>query len=96
MRQLVDGQGGARKYVAPDVCGAEHVSMNWAWALLEFVPRRVPRQERGLRRAILGWYLPLFSRRHIAAKAAVHVSVRDRAACAAIPPNLPADPVYES
>ena len=84
------------KYVAPDPLAAANQSMNWAWGLLEFLPRWIPRNERPWRRDVLGFYLPLFSRRRISDDAILHVSVQQRAAVEGPSPNAPDKPIYQA
>lgn len=86
--EVVMGANPKKPYVAPDAKGLAHNSMNAFWALFEFIPRRLPRNERGLRRGFLGIYIPLFGRRHIAAGSVLHRSVTQRGA---LSPNVPGD-----
>lgn len=76
--EVVMGANPKKAYVPPDAMGRAHNSMNVFWGIVEFLPRRVPRQERGLRRSLFGFYIPLFSRRRIADGAVLHRSVVQR------------------
>jgi uncharacterized protein (DUF2235 family) len=86
---------GTRKpYVAPDATAKPHNSMNAGWAILEFIPRRRPRDSR--RRGLLGLTIPFFERRTIPEGARIHRSVLDRAKAAGVnPPNLPSKYLIE-
>jgi hypothetical protein len=76
-----------KSYVAPNPDADPHNSMNWAWAVLEFLPRRRPKDSR--RPALFGVTIPFFERRNIPDGARIHQSVLDRAGGA--PGNLPPD-----
>lgn len=86
--EVVMGANPKKSYVKPDPKGRAHDSMNFLWALIEFIPRRVPPQDRGWRRSFLGLYIPLFSRRRITEGSILHRSVVERGALA---PNVPTD-----
>ncbi len=73
-------KGGSRTYVAPDAGAPLHNSMNLAWRLLEWFPKRTKRRDWPQRRSLLGWYLPLCEPRRIDGGALVHHSVFDRQA----------------
>jgi uncharacterized protein (DUF2235 family) len=90
--EVVMGANPKKAYVKPDPLGAAHQSMNAAWALIEFLPRRVPRQERGWRHSFLGLYIPFFRRRRIIEGSVLHQSVIARGA---LSPNVPADHTVE-
>lgn len=68
------------KYVAPDVGGKLHDSMNAAWRLLEFVPKRATYKEWPQRKVLLGFYIPDCEPRVIPDGAHVHESVVKRMA----------------
>jgi uncharacterized protein (DUF2235 family) len=70
--------GGKRTYTAPDFTAKLHSSMNWAWSLLEGIPKRAKRRDWPQRQSVLGWYLPLCEPRRIDDGALVHHSVFDR------------------
>jgi uncharacterized protein (DUF2235 family) len=70
--------GGRRAYTAPDFTAKLHNSMNWAWSLLEGIPKRTTRRDWPQRQSVLGWYLPLCEPRRIDDGALVHHSVFDR------------------
>ena len=52
--EIVYGANPKKSYVAPDPMGQSHNSMNLFWSVVEFIPRLVPRAERGWRRSFLG------------------------------------------
>lgn len=95
VNELVLGEAADRPYVKPDPLAPPNVSMNWAWRLLEYLPRRVPKSAPAVPGAILGWYLPRGRRRTIPPGAAIHGSVfRRRGSPADYPqPNIPDDHV---
>jgi len=77
-------------YVAPDPNAAIHKSMNWAWAILEFIPRR--RSDSSQRPSLFGLTIPLFERRTIPNGAYIHRSVFDRGNIAGkLSPNIQPD-----
>lgn len=88
LAEIVMASNPKKAYVAPDPKAAAISSMTVGWAILELLPRRVPRQERGWRRDLFGWYIPLFGRRRVPEGAALHPSVAERGP---LPPNVPAD-----
>ena len=80
-RHLVLGEereGGSRKYVAPDCEGQLHNSLNWAWWILEWLPKRAARREWPERSTLFGFYLPQAEPRLINEDAIVHHSVFER------------------
>lgn len=83
-------------YVPPDPSAKINESMNAAWAVVEFLPRRILKTS--LRRwPRLGrYYLPLFDRRKIPSDAVIHPSVDTRMKQRPDyrPPNLPTNPTY--
>ena len=93
VNQLVLGtsQGGNRKqYTKPSAFGQKQVSMNPAWAVLEFLPAFRPKASK--RKRFFGFTLPLFELRHIPRAALIHHSVFERAAAYRdLPANLPPD-----
>ncbi len=78
VNEIVLGKNENKDYVAPDSLAPPNDSMNWAWAAVEFIPRRMSRFQRTVRRSLLGLYVPLFERRTIPAGATIHHSVFDR------------------
>ncbi len=85
-RQTDDKYG----YVPPDVSGQMHDSMNAAWRVLEWLPKRVRWREDKSLPSLFGWYLPRSEHRVVPEGAILHHSVierKDRAGYA--PPNLP-------
>jgi len=71
-------QGGSRTYTAPSVRTELHNSMNWAWLLLEGIPKPIKWRDWPKRLALLGWYLPLCEPRWIDDSSRIHHSVFDR------------------
>ncbi len=76
--RIVLGRDADGPYVAPDALAPKGSSMNRAWKLLEWLPRRVPSHGDSERRSFMGWYLPLGERRWIAPGARLHESVLER------------------
>ena len=95
VNELVLGTRSKRNHVKPNENGRIHNSMNWAWAILEFIPRLKPKDSR--RPSLFGVSIPLFERRTIPAGAYVHRSVFDRKSTRGkMPPKLPANcPIEE-
>ncbi len=93
INEIVLGRNANKNYVAPDPGGRLHNSMNWAWAILEFLPRRVPRDGSAIRSGMLGLYIPFFENRRIPAGAKIHRSVIERAEATGepLPRNIPED-----
>lgn len=75
VNRLVLGQN-SDKYTSPDPLAASHRTMTFWWSLLEFFPRRKPKDSS--RPSLFGVALPLFERRAIPASAKVHSSVASR------------------
>ena len=78
---LVNGQqrkGSRRVYVAPDSVAMPHDSMNFAWSVLEWIPKRIKWLESQNRRSFLGWYIPDSEPRSIAEDSVIHASVFER------------------
>ena len=63
------------QYVAPDFLGEAHNSMNLAWRLLEYVPKRAKYRERPERKVHFGFYIPNAEPRMIPEDAFIHESV---------------------
>ncbi|MCO6178859.1 DUF2235 domain-containing protein [Ciceribacter sp. RN22] len=78
VNEIVLGQNPQKPYVAPDPKGPAHDSMNPAWRLLEFVPRRIPDSSWRRHGIAGGIYVPLSDPRFIPDDALVHQSVVDR------------------
>lgn len=80
-------------YVAPAFTGTLHDSMNWAWRLLEYVPKRATYREWPERKVVLGFYIPDAEPRVIPEGAHVHESVLKRMAVEPDyrPVNMPKD-----
>jgi len=66
------------RYVAPDVAADAHDSMNFAWRLLEAVPKRDRYKEWPQRTSRLGFYIPCCEPRFIPEGAMIHESVAQR------------------
>jgi hypothetical protein len=82
------GTNADKSYVAPDVNKTPHESMNWAWSIVEFVPRR--RYEGSRRMGVFGIIVPFFEPRAIAEGARLHRSVLELIESSGKkPPNLP-------
>ena len=67
-----------RGYVAPDPAGMLHNSMNFAWAILEFIPKSATHKDWKKRMSILGFYLPFSEPRSIPDGSTIDKSVEDR------------------
>ncbi|MER8606011.1 DUF2235 domain-containing protein [Mesorhizobium sp. M1233] len=79
-QHLVEGitlTDGRHIYVAPDATGKLHNSLNWAWWILELLPKSVKWRE-WKRRSFLGWYIPRGEPRCIPDDVQIHPSVYDR------------------
>ena len=72
---IVLGKNEKKNYVRPDPLAPRHESMNWAWSIVEFLPRRVSVGYPTHRPTFLGFYIPFFERRIIAPDATIHPSV---------------------
>ncbi len=71
-------KGSLHSYVRPSETAPLHQSMNMAWQLLEWLPKRDKWREWDERRSILGWYLPRSEPRTMPDDALVHQSVQER------------------
>ena len=78
INQIVLAKSDNPKYVEPDPLAEPNKSMNWAWAVIEFLPRRASASQPAPRRSLFGIYIPFFEKRHIPDGAAVHTSVYER------------------
>lgn len=78
VNQLVLGEDPAKAYVKPDPIAAPNNSMNWAWRLLEYVPRPAPKIAPAVPGTFLGWHIPRGRRRPMPPGAAIHGSVLQR------------------
>jgi uncharacterized protein (DUF2235 family) len=74
----VQRKGSPFHYVAPDYKGEAHDSMNWAWRLLEYFPKRDKYKEWPSRPSHFGFYIPNAEPRPIAEGAFIHESVTRR------------------
>ena len=88
---IVLGKRKNSQYVAPDPLGKAHNTMTAGWSILEFLPRRKPKDSS--RFAIFGITLPLFEWRTIPPGATVHTSVimRQDAGMGKGRPSIPDD-----
>ena len=68
------------RYVAPDCLADAHDSMNFAWRLLECVPKRTTYKEWPARKSRFGFYIPCKEPRPIPEGAVIHESVVKRIA----------------
>ena len=90
VNEIVLGTDPKKRYVAPDSNAPANNSMNWGWAILEFIPRHRPKDSQ--RPSFLGISIPFFERRTIPSGASIHRSVIERAeASGKKPANLPSD-----
>jgi uncharacterized protein (DUF2235 family) len=72
--------GSTHIYVKPDPTAQLHVSLNAAWEILEWLPKREKWREWPDRKCLLGWYLPRGEPRSIPEGAIIHRSVIERMA----------------
>jgi len=84
VNEIVMGSNKLKHYVRPSDAVAPHRSMNWAWAILEFLPRRKPEGSR--RPSVLGWAIPLFEGRVLPEGISIHRSYVDQMGTAFRPP----------
>lgn len=66
----------ASKYTKPDPLAASHNSMTLPWSIVEFLPRKKPRDSKRI--SLFGISIPLFERRAIPPGAKIHRSVIER------------------
>ncbi|KAF1687563.1 hypothetical protein B1992_02550 [Pseudoxanthomonas broegbernensis] len=81
VNHLVHGaprKGSLHSYVPPSETAPLHQSMNMAWRILEWLPKRDRWPEWDERHSILGWYLPRSEPRAMPDDALVHRSVEKR------------------
>lgn len=64
-------------YVAPDATGKLHNSLNWAWWILELLPKSVKWREWN-RWSLFGWYFPRAEPRRLPVDVQIHPSVDER------------------
>ena len=67
-----------KRYGAPDALADINNSMNMAWSIVEFLPRKIPKTSFNSRFKIGKVYLPLFDRRRIPEGAKLHEAVIER------------------
>lgn len=90
--RLVDGRNpknSTRNYSAPDTNADLHDSMNWAWRILEWLPKSSKLREWKERKSFLGMYLPRAEPRPIAADASINPSVYERKQYSGLTPYRP-------
>lgn len=78
INELVLGQNEKKDYVKPDPLAARHTSMNWGWAIMEYLPRRVSKHDPTTRPTLFGFYIPYFENRIVANGSCIHNSVFKR------------------
>lgn len=80
-----------KRYGAPDALADINNSMNAAWSIVEFLPRKIPRTSFSSRFKIGKIYWPLFDHRRVPEGAKLHEAVIDRLNRRRDykPPNLP-------
>lgn len=78
VNEVVLGKNPHKDYVAPDPMAEPHDSMNLAWRLFEFIPRKVPPSSWRHDGKGGGIYLPKSDPRFIPQDALVHISVEER------------------
>ncbi len=93
VNDIVLGKNRKKRYVEPNPSGTLHNSMNIGWAILEFLPRRVPPDGTDRKLRLFGFYIPFFEERRLPDGAKIHQSVADRAnkKGGSLPPNVPGD-----
>lgn len=96
-KRLVSGEKHKNQieYVAPDPFAAQHDSMNMAWSLLEWIPKKDHSEKWPRRQSKFGYYLPRSEPRLIGDQEQIHSSVSERLANTKLKPlykpnNLPA------
>lgn len=91
VNEIVLGKNPDKDYVEPDPLAPRNESMNVAWSVVEFLPRRLSAGKTTSRPTLLGWYVPRFEGRTIPSGATVHNSVFKRRGTASDfdQPNLP-------
>ncbi len=78
VNEVVLGKNPEKDYVAPNAMAEPHDSMNLAWRLVEFIPRKVPPSSWRHDGKAGGIYLPKSDPRLISEDALVHISVEER------------------
>lgn len=80
-QKIVKGHGAeAAHYAEPDPCAGINQSMNAAWALVEFLPRRIMKTSLRPWPRLGRFYIPFFDRRKVPEGAVLHPSVEKRMA----------------
>lgn len=77
INSVVLGEGENSKYIPPDALGRMHNTMKSFWPILEFIPRRKPRDSH--RPSLFGITIPFFEARNIPAGAQIDTSLKRRA-----------------
>jgi uncharacterized protein (DUF2235 family) len=93
VNEIVLGKNSKKSYVAPDPLAEPNDSMNWAWQLIEYLPRRRSAYAAAQGQGAPGWYIPRGERRAIPQGAAIHRSVFERRGTSTdySQPNIPDD-----
>ncbi len=96
--RLVDGNNppnSPHRYTAPNPNADLHDSMNWAWRLLEWIPKCSKCKEWPDRRSFFGFYLPQGEPRKISIDAEIDSSVYRRTQYSGIQPYSPPNVMME-
>jgi len=64
--------------VKPDPLAQKNESMSFLWKLVEFLPRRTPKDGKTSRASLFGWYIPRCEHRWIPPETKIHSSVFER------------------
>ncbi len=96
VKRLVQGQnpknvklGSKRDYVKASPSSILHNSMNWAWAIVEYLPKKKRLHDDPKVKKQSGYYLPRSERRYIPDTSEIHASVSERIGAGSYdPPNL--------
>ena len=91
-KKIVDGQnieGESIRYTAPDPNADLHDSMNWAWRVLEWLPKSARLKEWKSRKTVAGMYLPRSEPRILGETPLIHESVRQRSTYCSTTPYAP-------
>ncbi|MCU7845606.1 MAG: DUF2235 domain-containing protein [Candidatus Thiodiazotropha sp. (ex Monitilora ramsayi)] len=71
-------KGSKRSYSAPDSTASLNDSMNWAWRLLEYLPKQARYRDWPDRKTLMKLYLPRCEPRKVPLNALIHHSVLER------------------
>lgn len=78
INEIVLGKNTKKPYLPPNPMAKTNKSMTFGWAILEWLPRKVPIYSETKRWIFWGWYIPFFEQRNIPANALIHSSVFER------------------